>query len=111
MLWRRLLGALVYLVEERDENVALETSLGLVNLVDEAGKALVALLLVRLEALGDGDGRLRVKRLDARLGLGVLLAVVVVEDLALLGGRELERSVDVPRALVVLGVSGGRSYV
>lgn len=84
-------------------------ALALINLVDHvlelAGTLLLKLLVQLLEL------QVVVELLDD-LFLGVvLLAVVVLEDLALLGGDDLEGLVDEPGALVVLDVGADLANV
>jgi hypothetical protein len=95
-----LLGPLVDLGEEAAEDLALEASLCLVDLLDRLVDLAVRLGLVGVK-LGL-DVELGVDSLDLGLGLGRADAVVGVERLPLGRRREREREVDRPRALVVL---------
>lgn len=96
-----LLGSLVDLVEEHLKHALLQ-ALTLVNPFNHGANLAGPLLLKRLIALL--ELHVVVQLLDDRLLGVVFLAVVVLENLALLGGGNLQRLVDQPRALVVLDV-------
>ena len=102
---RHSLLPLVDLVQERLEHLPLEHDTACRrdrlrgDSLDEAHDTLIRRLLVLLVLAA--DAHLLVQRLDARLGLRVLAAVVGVEHGALRRRRERERGVDAPRALVV----------
>lgn len=101
LYFSRLLAALVDLVEESLKDGLLKP-LVLVNLGDAVLDLADDLLLVGVVLVLEVE--LVVELLDlGDVGL-VLLAVVVLEDLALLGRGDLEGLVDEPRALVVLDV-------
>ena len=97
----RLFASLVDLVEELLKYSLLET-LALVNVVDELLDLIAALLLELLIALL--QLQVVVELLDDCLLLVVLLAVVLLEDLALLRSGDGQGLVNQPRALVVLDV-------
>ena len=93
-----LLAALVDLAEEGLKDLLLE-ALALVYLCDALADLADHLLLVLLVALLELEVVVQLLD-DGLLGL-VLAAVVLLEDLALLGRDDGERLVDEPRALVV----------
>ncbi|KND93990.1 hypothetical protein TOPH_01615 [Tolypocladium ophioglossoides CBS 100239] len=107
-LGNHLLGSLENLVEEDGKNLLLE-ALALVNLADHGADLAGALLLEGLVALL--EAHVVVELLDDGLLGVVLLAVVVLEDLALVGSGDLEGLVDEPGALVVLDVGADLANV
>lgn len=96
-----LFRALVDLLQEDGEDLLLQ-SLALVDLVDLAADLIGTLLLKFFVALL--ELHVVVKLLDNGLLGIILLAVVLLEDLALFGGGNLESLVDEPRALVILDI-------
>lgn len=103
-----LLRALVDLLEEDGEDLLLETLtfVNLLNLGAElAGASLLKLLVALLEL------HVVEELLDNGLLFIILLAVVLLEDLALLRGSNLEGLVNEPRALVVLDIGADLANV
>ncbi|CRK13306.1 hypothetical protein BN1708_010754 [Verticillium longisporum] len=103
-----LFGALVNLGEEGVKDRLLE-ALALVNVVNHVADLAGALLLKDLVALLELEVIVQLLD-DGLLGL-VLLAVVVLENLALLGGGDLQGLVDEPAALVVHNVGADLANV
>lgn len=103
-----LFASLVDLAQEHLKHLLLE-ALALVNLVDQLHELAGTLLLECLVSLL--QLHVVVKLLDDLLLGIVLLAVVLLEDLALLGGGKLQGLVDQPGALVVLDVGADLANV
>lgn len=80
-----LLGTLIDLVQEALKHLALHARRRLINLANQSGDALVALLLVLGETLRDRNGCLGEEGLDASFRFGVLDTVVflIVSDATL----------------------------
>lgn len=97
-----LLWPLVHLGQKTPEHFLLQTSLFLIDLLNQSNDLLIAFLLVLFESLWDRDRCLGEEFLNAGFAVAVLSAIVFIEDLTLFRGGMSEGGVDVPRAFVVL---------